>query len=112
MIPDKGSVSSTTMSIYQHMIRVVMAKLGNKEMSLLCLSVHYRDVALVSFDLVLEDLIKPRSFFGLLKSVSHQFSRFLSGAGLSEREDVAADGDLSPGARFGLAGEAVLRSHH
>lgn len=49
VIPDKGSVSSTTMSIYQHMIRVVMAKLGNKEMSLLCLSVRYRDVAMVKF---------------------------------------------------------------
>lgn len=49
MIPDKDSVSSTTMSIYQHMIRVVMAKLGNKEMSLLCLSVRYRDVAMVKF---------------------------------------------------------------
>ncbi len=116
VIPDKDSVSSTTMSIYQHMLRVVMAKLGNKEMSPLCLSVRYRDVAMVKF--------WPRfggshqasvilwSKFGLLKSVSHQFSRFLSGAGLSEREDVAADGDLSPGARFGLAGEAVLRSHH
>ncbi len=53
------------MSIYQHMIRVVMAKLGNEEMSPLCLTVRYRDVARQKFDLVLEDFIKPRPFFDL-----------------------------------------------
>lgn len=44
--------------------------------------------------------------------VSHHLAPLLSGAGLSEGEDVSADGDLSPDARFGVLCEAVARVHH
>lgn len=46
------------------------------------------------------------------RPLSHHLSSLLRRAGLSQGEDVAADGDLPPDARFGVLGEAVSRVHH
>lgn len=44
--------------------------------------------------------------------ISHHLSPLLCWACFSQGEDVAADWDLPPDARFGVLGEAVSRVHH
>lgn len=46
------------------------------------------------------------------RNSSHHFSPLLGRAGLSQGENVAADGDLPPDAGFRVLAEAITRVHH